>query len=276
MLTFVRALRRSFRLWKVRITGGEPLLRPAIVRLVRMLADEDIPDLAMTTNGQMLAEFAAHLKEAGLRRVNVSLDSLKPSTYRTLTGGSLRRTLEGIDAAVQHGLTPLKLNVVLLRERNACEAAGLVSYALSRGCQARFLEVMPIGAAAGEFGRSFISAREVRELVARRFELEPLPRREGSTSRDFRATDRRGRTGIVGFISPCSEPFCEGCRRLRLTSSGRLIGCLRGPAGPTVRTLLSAPGENAATLCELASQEMHKKAGAQAFAAGRSMVSVGG
>ncbi len=276
VLTVVRALKRRFSLRKVRITGGEPLLRPDLPRLVEMLAAQNIPDLAMTTNGQCLAHASRALKRAGLGRVNISLDSLEPDTFRALTGGRLGRTLAGIDAALEHGLNPVKLNCVALRPHTPREAAGMLRFAMRKGCRLRFLELMPFGPGAGPFGASFVPTAEMKTRLSEEFSLEPLPHRPGATSRDFRVTDGDGHTGTVGFISPCSKPFCDGCTRLRLTSTGRLIGCLRSPEGPSLREVLDGPGDIEEAIFELVSSTLCAKAGRQGFPAQRSMVNVGG
>jgi cyclic pyranopterin phosphate synthase len=218
-----------------------------------MLAAAGAPDLALTTNGQRLEELAEPLKQSGLRRVNISLDSLDPRTFAALTsGGVLSKTLDGIGAARRAGLDPVKLNVVVLRGLNDREAPALLRFAMQQGCQVRFLELMPIGVAADGFEDLFVSSAEVRFTLAREFGLAPLPVRPEDTSRNFVAEDARGRRAIVGFISPYSEPFCGACARLRLTATGVLMGCLardegiplapllRGPSGPDVKALEGA------------------------------------
>ena len=236
---FVRFVQRRFGLTKVHLTGGEPLVRRGIVDLVRMLADAGAADLAMTTNGQPLREMALALRQAGLARINISLDTLDVETYRTLTrGGDLGRVLDGIAAAGLVGFDPIKFNMVVLRGVNDREVVPIARFALERGGRVRFLELMPIGVAQRGYEERFISSAEVRAQVASAFELRPLPPVPGASSRDYRAIDADGREGVVGFISPCTEPFCAGCRRLRLTATGRLLGCLARAEGPQVRSLL--------------------------------------
>ncbi len=278
IVRFVGAVRWRFEVSKVRITGGEPLQRPGIVELVGMLAREGIRDLALTTNAQRLAEMAAELKRAGLRRVNVSLDSLDDATFRALTrGGRLRRTLEGIEAALRHGLGPVKVNAVVLRGCNDGEVVELARFGLRNGCQVRFLELMPIGCARPLFSEMFVPASEVRARLEESFSLEPLPCEAGGTSRDFLARDSRGRRGIVGLISAQTQPFCAGCARVRLTSTGRLISCLARGGGPNVRELLrdDSPGTRRA-LCELVAAELRRKTDRAAFDTIHPMASVGG
>jgi len=237
----VRLLNDVAPLDKIRITGGEPLVRPGIERLVAMLAELGIPDMALTTNGQLLAKFAGPLKAAGLGRVNVSLDSLDERTYRKLSGGGvLGRTLEGIAEALHCGLAPVKTNTVVLRGVNDSEILNLVAFAVERGIEARFLEVMPIGVAAKHSREWFFSGAEVSAVIQTRYRMEAFPRESGSTCRSFAVVDHVGAAGRVGLISACSEPFCHDCGRLRLTSDGRLMGCLAVDSGVPVRALLAS------------------------------------
>jgi len=242
---FVRVMRDAFGLTKVHITGGEPLVRRNVVGFVSMLASQEIVDLALTTNGQRLASMATDLKKAGLHRVNVSLDSLDPGLYAEITrSGDLVSVLRGIEAARAAGLAPIKLNVVALRGCNDDEFTALAAYAFEHDCEIRFIELMPIGCAAGLFEEHFIGADEVRERLAERFSLSPLPERPGASSRSYVADDGALR-GVVGFISPETHPFCAGCRRLRLTCTGQLIACLAEREGPSIRDLLRSCDERA-------------------------------
>ena len=242
--SFVRVLKTHFGLAKVRLTGGEPLVRPRLEELVRRLADVGIEDLALTTNGQLLAEQAVTLKQAGLKRVNVSFDSLDPENFRALArGGELRRTLAGIEEALRIGLTPLKINTVVLRGKNDHEVLDLARFGLERSCPVRFLELMPIGIAAAEFDQHYVSSAEVRDRLSAGFAFTPLPQDPGEPSRDFVAEHRTGRTVTLGFISPYSQPFCSGCRRLRLSSTGVLMGCLLRPNGFPMAPYLRGRGE---------------------------------
>ncbi|MCX7805804.1 MAG: radical SAM protein [Planctomycetota bacterium] len=261
---FVRAVRAGFGLRSVRITGGEPLLREDICSLVEALASEGVPDLALTTNGQLLADAAAALKRAGLRRVNVSLDSLDDAVFRRVTGGGdLRRTIEGIGAAVSCSLLPVKLNCVVMRGINDAEVGNLVRFGIERGCHVRFIELMPIGPARELHDRLFVPSFETMRRLASDFDLRPLGRGAGSASRDFLARDRRGRTGVTGFISSETEPFCAGCRRIRLTSSGGLIGCLASGEPLDIWPLLKTAGgsPDAAILAAVSAALMAKPKG---------------
>jgi cyclic pyranopterin phosphate synthase len=278
ILHVVLALDACFGLEHVRITGGEPLLRPDLDRLVAMLAEAGVPDLALTTNGQQLSGLAERLRRAGLKRVNVSLDSLEPRTFASITrGGFLDRTLAGIAAAQAAGLKPLKLNMVVMRGRNDDEVGELMKFAIEHDCQMRFLELMPIGEAAARFEDVFVPTSEVQERLRQEFTLEALPVDEADTSRNFIARHHSGRSAIAGFISPYSEPFCQGCRRLRLTSTGVLIGCLARAEGIPLMPLLRGDREiDGTALIAAAKGALDMKRRSGAFMQPRAMVRIGG
>ncbi|MFB3890565.1 MAG: GTP 3',8-cyclase MoaA [Phycisphaerae bacterium] len=287
ILRVVRVLRSRAGLAKVHITGGEPLDRREITRLVEMLAGEGVADLAMTTNAQRLGELAGELRRAGLSRVNISLNSLRPDAFARISGGGeLSRTLAGIDAAIGAGFpakTPVKLNMTVLRGLNGSEVADIAQFGLDRGAEVRFIELMPLGPAAAHYSEWFVPSGEVLDSLRRRFDLAPLPRRAGSSSRPFRATDRAGHSGIIGVISPCSAPFCADCRRLRLAANGDLIGCLAKPNRRSILGLLRAgPGAPALDedgVMDAAAAVMGLKRGREGFTAvagAACMVKVGG
>lgn len=275
---FVRVLKARYEIAQVRITGGEPLLRPEIEKLVAMLAALGVSDLALTSNGQQLSGNAGPLRQAGLRRINISLDSLNSMTFAAITrGGILERTLTGIAAARRAGLCPVKLNMVVLRGRNDHEVTDLVRFAMEHGCQVRFLELMPIGVAAGGFEAGFVSSAEVRGRLGREFTLTALPVDSQGTSRNFVAEDKRGRSAIIGFISPYSEPFCAGCWRLRLTATGVLIGCLARSGGISLAPLLRSGSEpDAEALGAAVEQALGMKRRNGEFIQPRNMVGIGG
>jgi cyclic pyranopterin phosphate synthase len=258
----------------VHLTGGEPLVRSGAVELVAMLAREGLADLALTTNGQGLARVAARLRRAGLERVNVSLDSLRPDRFRQATGGGeLARTLEGLDAAIRCGLRPVKLNVVVVRGYNLDEIGPLAEFGMRRGCQVRFLELMPIGPAAARFAKWFVPSREVLAGLGETLDLRPLDSlRPRGTTRCYQARSRDGTEGVIGVISSCSAPFCKGCRRLRLTSTGELIGCLARGEGLFVRPLL----DDEPALAEAVGEVLGLKRGGAGFSSRKIMSSTGG
>lgn len=278
ILRVVRALEAHFGLEHVRITGGEPLLRRNLERLVAILAAAGVPDLALTTNGQHLSGLAERLRRAGLKRVNVSLDSLEPRTFASITrGGILHRTLSGIAAAHAAGLRPLKLNMVVMRGRNDHEIVALMRFAIEHDCQMRFLELMPIGEAAAGFEDLFVPTTEVQKRLREEFTLEALPIDAADTSRNFIARNDSGRSAIAGFISPYSEPFCKGCRRLRLTSTGVLIGCLARAEGIPLAPLLRGDRRGiGSALIAAAEDALDTKRRNGAFLQPRAMVGIGG
>ena len=279
ILRFVGAIESNFGLSKVHITGGEPLMRPDIIELIEMLNCEGIADLALTTNAQLLGEMAWGLKRTGLRRINISLDSLNPETFRKLTGGELGRTLAGLEAALSCGLSPVKLNTLVLRDINEDESIDIVQFGLSRGCQVRFLELMPIGAASSHFDDWFVSSDEVRAKLSESFDLRPQCARAGTSSRNYTARDREGRKGTIGFISSHTQPFCQGCRRLRLSATGRLLGCLARREGIEVRHLLRSGEEPELLLpllVEAAERALSLKRAERWFASQRPMAKIGG
>ncbi len=211
----------------VRLTGGEPLLYPQLVPLIERISKLGVlHEITLTTNAQALPAQARALASAGLSRINISLDTLKPDRFAHVTrGGKLAHTLAGVEAAVEAGLTPVKINVVAQKGLNDDELADIAAWGISRGCVVRFLEVMPIGPLAHVADRHLVPASEILERLSRRFELEPIPQSLGQPSTDYaaRAGDLRG---VVGVIAPTTRPFCSRCRRLRVTSHGAIVACV--------------------------------------------------
>jgi len=236
----VARMRERFGLKRVRITGGEPLVRPQLDVLVGLLSRLGLEEISLTTNGQTLARSMAALADAGLKRVNVSLDSLDPDRYRQITGGVLARTLEGIEAADRSGLRPLKINSVVIRG-NECDIEDLTRWSLGRGYEIRFLELMAIGCVQNYHDVMFVPTSEVRARLMDRFCMEPLEGEPGAPARIWRL-EGDGLSGTVGFISPETEPFCSTCRRLRMTAKGKLLGCIMLDDGPDLRAALRNPG----------------------------------
>ncbi len=208
---------------KVRITGGEPLVRIGLSSLIGMLAQIDaIDDIALTTNGILLARYADELKTAGLRRVNISLDTLKPDKFRLITrGGDLDDVLEGIEAASTAGLNPIKINVVVMAGSNDNELLDFARKTIDEGWHVRFIEHMPFNSEMAS--SSFVSVNEVREHLASLGELEPCTFKGNGPAKYYRLPQAKG---TIGFITPVSEHFCFRCNRLRLTADGKLRPCL--------------------------------------------------
>lgn len=212
---------------KVRLTGGEPLVRKGLVHLVREITRiPGIEDLSMTTNGVLLPCYAAELKEAGLKRVNISLDSLKPAVYRKITRrGELEQVWQGIEAALETGLTPVKLNTVLMRGLNHTEVPAFLRLAMERELHLRFIEYMPIGSPGREYRRLYLPVDYVREAAEKAgLPLSPAAGPEGAGPAETFTLP--GGRGTIGLIHPISRHFCAGCNRLRLTAEGRLKACL--------------------------------------------------
>jgi cyclic pyranopterin phosphate synthase len=217
----------------VRITGGEPLMRKGLVSLIEQLARIDgIDDLAMTTNATLLSRYARDLKEAGLKRVNISLDTLNPETFKIISGGGrLEDVLSGIRAAVNFGLAPVNLNAVVMKGLNDNELTALVDFAIENNANMRFIECMPVGRL-GNLGKErFISVKEIKSLIGNHFELIPAERGlvGGGPASYFtiKSEHRIPNTETrIGFISPITQHFCEYCNRVRLTAEGILRLCL--------------------------------------------------
>jgi cyclic pyranopterin phosphate synthase len=242
-ITRVAGVARSLGVTALRITGGEPLVRNGLPVLIARLAALGFEDLAVTTNGTALAAMAPKLASAGLRRVNVSCDSLRPERFATIRRrGFLGDVLRAMDAAETAGLTPLKVNVVLLRGRNDDEILEFASFARSTGRVVRFIEFMPLDAQ-GDWDRArLVPGREVFDCISARWPLEPLPDATGAPAQRFRFRDG---IGEIGLISSVTEPFCGTCNRLRLTADGAVRNCLFTNDEETVRDLLRDGGTDA-------------------------------
>ena len=221
----------------VRVTGGEPTLRARLPRLFELLAPLGV-DLAMTTNGVRLPDLAHDLAAAGLQRVNVSLDSLRPATFQALTRrDELHRVLGGIDAALDAGLDPVKLNCVVIRGVNDDEVVDLAAYGRDHGVGVRFIEFMPLDAA-GEWSMDeVVPAREILERIDAVFPLEDTAAPAGHTEPAARRRYADGR-GDVGVIASVTEPFCGDCDRVRITAEGRFRTCLFALDETDVRAIL--------------------------------------
>lgn len=213
---------------KIRLTGGEPLVRKGVVFLIKELsALEGIQDLSMTTNGILLAECAQALSQAGLKRINVSMDSLDPQTYRKITrGGDLKAVWEGLRAAMAAGLFPIKINVVALAGLNDQDVLEFARLTLEYPFQVRFIEFMPTGGGQEWKEESFLSCQEIKRKIEAEYPLLPLENGNHSPNGPARIFRLAGGIGAIGFISPISHHFCDSCNRLRLTADGRLRTCL--------------------------------------------------
>ncbi len=240
--TVVRAAAR-LGIHKVRLTGGEPLARLGLVDLVRMLAQvHGVDDLSMTTNGTLLPRYADELARAGLNRVNISLDTLKPERFAQITRrGKLEDALAGIDAAYRAGLEPVKINAVIMGGLNDDEVVDLAGKSITDGWHVRFIEWMPVAipvenVEAG-WSNQAMTAAEIRDRIeAALGALEPARTANGAGPAKYYRLP--GAAGTIGFITPISEHFCAGCNRLRLTADGQLRPCLLSDAEIDLRTPL--------------------------------------
>lgn len=225
MLRVVRVLAGAG-LYKVRITGGEPLVRKGVVQFIGEVAKvPGIRDVALSTNGLLLDKHAHELARNGLKRVNVSLDTLDPEIFRLMTGGGrLEDVLRGLEAAEDAGLWPIKLNAVVTRGFNDDQVEELAALTFEKPWSVRFIEYMPIGGDRELYEKRFVPADEVKARLVRRFgPLEELEWSGVSAAREFKL---RGARGTIGFITPMTEHFCAGCNRLRLTADGKVRPCL--------------------------------------------------
>src|SRR5580765_7659686 len=210
---------------KIRLTGGEPMMRRDIEQIIFKLAqfkDKGLRDLALTTNGYFLPHRADSLREAGLDRITISLDSLKRDVFKQMTGVDvLDRVMEGIEAAKAAGLNPIKINAVIVRGHNEDEVADFAAFAREHDLKMRFIEFMPLDSGHDWNREDVVSGREIRQRISQRFPLVPLAVPRGSeTSSRYRFAD--GAPGEIGIIAPVTEPFCGACSRIRLTSDGQI------------------------------------------------------
>ncbi|WP_257310821.1 GTP 3',8-cyclase MoaA [Geothrix fuzhouensis] len=235
---------------KIRLTGGEPLMRRELPALVRMLAEvPGLDDLALTTNGALLTEQAPALKAAGLRRLTMSLDTLRPERFRAIsdTDLPLERVLSGLEAARAAGFDSLKLNCVLKRGVNDDEILDLAAFAREGGHTLRFIEFMDVGTTNGWQMEAVVPAAQVRQILESRWPLEPQVNGAGAVARTWRYRDGKGEVGLIASVT---APFCRGCDRARLSAEGRLYTCLFAGQSLDLRSFLRG-GHTDASLASL-------------------------
>ena len=209
---------------RIRLTGGEPLVRRDLPQLAsRLAALPGVEDLSLSTNATLLQRHASDLREAGISRINVSLDSLRPERFKQITGGSLAPVLEGLQAAKSAGFAPIKINMLALRGINDDEFEDMVAFCLEHDFTLRFIETMPVGSTGRNAGDHYLDLQTVRQRLERRFELLPGVMPGGGPARyvQVSGTDLR-----IGFITPISQHFCATCNRVRLAVDGTLYLCL--------------------------------------------------
>ncbi|MBI5098294.1 MAG: GTP 3',8-cyclase MoaA [Nitrospirae bacterium] len=223
IVRFVR-IAHKHGLRKVRITGGEPLLRKNIISLISSIKEIGINNLSLTTNGIMLAELAGDLKKAGLDRVNISLDTMNAGRYKEITKkGDINRVWESIKAAERVGLSPVKINMVPIRGINDDEILSFASLTFKKDYHIRFIEFMPVTSNGMWRREKCVSSKEIMGIISRLGGLESFKFRGEGPSRNYRI---KGAVGVIGIISPISDHFCKSCNRLRLTSNGKIRPCL--------------------------------------------------
>ena len=247
---------------KIRLTGGEPMMRRDIEQIIFKLSQLKTPgtlrDLALTTNGYFLPHRAQSLKEAGLDRITISLDSLKRDVFRQMTGVDvLDRVMEGIAAAKSASLSPIKINAVIVRGHNEDEVADFAAFAREHDVKMRFIEFMPLDSGHEWSRADVVSGREIRQRIEERFPLEPIDVVRGSeTSSRYRFRD--GAPGEIGIIAPVTEPFCGACSRIRLTADGQIRTCLFSTVEHSLRDVMR-DGASRAEVIEFIESVVMKK-----------------
>jgi cyclic pyranopterin phosphate synthase len=243
---------------KLRLTGGEPLLRRDLPELVaRLAAIEGVEDFALTTSGALLPRLAQPLRDAGLKRITLSMDSADPEVFRRMSGGrgELAQVEAAIAAAERAGFAPLKVNCVVMRGVNDDGVPDLVARFRGTGHILRFIEYMDVGTVNGWRNDRVVGGAELVERIDARWPLEPLPRSPASTARRWRFRDGGGE---IGFINSVTEPFCGGCTRARLSADGKLYTCLFAHAGHDLRALLRTGGSDDALRATVAGIWSHR------------------
>lgn len=223
---------------KIRITGGEPLVRKGALELLRNIGQlENLHELVITTNGSQLETMAPALKDAGIKRINISLDTLEADKFKTITRtGNLQQVLKGIQAAKAANFERIKINSVILKNRNHLEVCDLVQFAVDNGIDISFIEEMPLGVVSQhDRGAAYYSSTEIKSDLAQRFNLLASTEKTGGPSNYFKVA---GSDTRVGFISPHSENFCSSCNRVRLTVEGRLLLCLGNEHSVDLKTII--------------------------------------
>lgn len=222
---------------KIRITGGEPLIRRNVLQVFEQLGQLPLQELTLTTNGSQLPKYAAQLKAAGVKRINISLDTLDPQKFHQLTRtGELQQVIDGIKAAQDAGFEHIKLNAVVLKNRNAREVPQLVQFALDEKLDISFIEEMPLGSIV-EHSRAleFCSSAELRDIIEPHHHLIALDNQTAGPARYWQA---QGYTSKIGFISPHSENFCGDCNRVRVSAEGKLLLCLGNEHAVDLKAIL--------------------------------------
>ena len=265
---------------KMRVTGGEPMVRPGVEDFISHLRALGVEDISMTTNGHLLAERCTRLVSAGLHRINVSLDSLDPTKFERITRTkSFGSVMNGIDAAQASALAPAKINAVLVRGINEDEVENFAIFARERGLIMRFIEFMPLDADRHWTRDVVVPAAEVYERIHSRWPLVQIPHHHSETARKYRFAD--GAPGEIGLIAPVTQPFCGHCSRIRLTADGQIRTCLFSKEDHDLRSLLREGASDEDLVIYITSVVMEKEQGHRINESDfkpptRSMVFIGG
>jgi GTP 3',8-cyclase len=245
---------------KMRVTGGEPLVRPGVENFISYLRELGVEDISMTTNGHQLADRCSRLVSAGLHRINISLDSLDPAKFERITRTkSFASVMRGIDAAQASGLAPAKINAVLVRGINDDEVENFAIFARERGLVMRFIEFMPLDGDRHWTRAVVVPAAEVHERIHSRWPLEQIPHHYSETARKYRFAD--GTPGEIGLIAPVTQPFCGHCSRIRLTADGKIRTCLFSKEDHDLRSLLREGASDEDLVIYVKSVVMEKEEG---------------
>jgi cyclic pyranopterin phosphate synthase len=265
---------------KMRVTGGEPMVRPGVEEFISHLRTLGVEDISMTTNGHLLAERCAGLVSAGLHRLNISLDSLDPRKFERITRTrSFASVMRGIDAVQSSTIAPAKINAVLVRGINDDEIENFAAFARERGLIMRFIEFMPLDADQHWTRDVVVPAAEVYERIHSCWPLEQIPHHHSETARKYRFADGAG--GEIGLIAPVTQPFCGHCSRLRLTADGKIRTCLFSKEDHDLRSLLREGADDEGLELYISSVVMEKEQGHRINESdfrppSRSMVFIGG
>jgi len=263
---FVRAVSKAG-VSKIRITGGEPLMRPDLPQLIKRLAGiTEVDDLAITTNGMLLAQEVESLVSAGLKRINISLDTLNEATFQAIARRSgLQRVLEGIEAARAFPQLKLRLNALILKHLNQDDIVPLAQFAKRLSIPIRFIEFMPLDAERRWDGSQMLSGEEIRRIIEAEFgALAQLPNTDpAQPARDYQFADG---SGVVGFIDSVSTPFCSTCNRIRLTADGKIQNCLFGREDWSVASLLNREDYSEADVLDMVRTAVQRKHAAHGIA----------
>jgi GTP 3',8-cyclase len=244
---------------KVRVTGGEPLVRSGVEKFISSLKAMGVQDLSLTTNGQLLAERCEQLVASGLNRINISLDSLDRAKFEKITRTrSFDRVMAGIAAAQRFPLRPVKVNAVLVRGINDDEVERFAEFARERGLIMRFIEFMPLDADRTWTRNLMVPAAEIKQRIEARWPLLPIPHERSETARKYRFADGPGE---IGLIAPVTQPFCGFCSRIRITADGKLRTCLFSKDDHDLRALLRNGASDDELAAEIRAVVMDKEAG---------------